>query len=108
MMFSLGTYAQQTTPKPEIPLTIVNHKVTCGDTTQIVNEIKKTFKEVPIGVGTYTDKFLLIIWKGLTNGNYTITLSNEQTNLSCIVLEGSDLKILDEKEKIVEKFSRLY
>jgi hypothetical protein len=93
MMFSMGTYAQ--TPN----ILFLNFQAACSETSYIVNELKNTHKERPIAVAQTKEKYLVIFWKSLTTNDFSVTISAEGKNTSCILLEGSDFELVDERGK---------
>ena len=92
-MFSMVTYAQ--TPR----VVYINMQVACSDTTHIVEELQKTHNERPVAVAQTREKYLVIFWKSLTSNDFSVTISAEGKNTSCILLEGNDYELVDEKGK---------
>ena len=94
MMFSTSLYAQ-TPPK----VAYFRYEVACTETSSLVDELKNTHKERPIAVAQTKEKYLVIFWKGLTTNDFSITISAEGKNVSCLLVEGIDFELVDEKGK---------
>lgn len=101
----MGTLKAQTTP-PIAPSAKFAYEVVCGRTDQIYKNLKEEHKEEPVVVGTSSDNFLFVLWASETGG-FSITISAEGRNVSCLLLEGKELNILN-KEFRLGKPTRLY
>ncbi len=79
---------------------MMRYEVACSDTTTVIKELKETFEEQPYVIGQVQPHgVLLIVWKGTKSDNFTITVTSEARNITCSLVEGSDLQLVNEKDK---------
>jgi hypothetical protein len=90
-MFSLAAQAQTTPKYIEVPFTLQ-----CTNTPDLINELQNNFKEVPTMVGV-AGELLMIIWKEVQSGSFSVTLSSKDGSMSCMVLTGTKLRNASDK-----------
>ena len=90
LFLSLNSFAQG------LPFSQTNVTVSCTTTQAVFDVLKKEFKESPVAVGK-VDNLIVIIWKNLTTDAFTVTITSDEKNTNCSVLEGQELKILQNK-----------
>lgn len=61
--------------------------------------LKEEYKEEPVAVGTTNENLLFVLWAS-REGGFTITISAEGKNVSCLLLEGKELNILNKELKL--------
>lgn len=92
MMFLMGSPTAQT-------ITKFSYEVACMETSYLFKGLKEEHKEVPFATGSVQDKVIVIFWQS-PSGGFTITVSTETPARSCVLVDGNNLKIIDNKEKI--------
>lgn len=86
-MFFLPAYAQN---EPE---EVLNIRLDCYNTKQILNDLQKTYKEVPIIIGRASDQAgsTMTFWMNTTEKTWTILAT--KSDITCIVGVGTDAEI---------------
>jgi hypothetical protein len=49
-------------------------------------------------VGMSSEKLIVTVWKGLTNDNFTITITNEH-DMTCALVEGKDMRPISKQTR---------
>lgn len=94
----MGTPKAQTTP-PTAPVTKLSYEVACTRTDFLYKGLKEEYKEEPVAVGTTNENLLFVLWAS-REGGFSITISAEGRNVSCLLLEGKELNILNKELKL--------
>ena len=105
MIFLMDTPKAQTTPQTA-PVTKLSYEVACTRTDFLHKGLKEEYKEEPVAVGTTNENLLFVLWAS-KDGGFSITISAEGRNVSCLLLEGKELNIL-RKEINLGKPTRLH
>lgn len=88
----MGTPNAQTMQQtPQV--TKAAYEVLCTTTEFLFKSLKEEYKEQPVAVGTTNDNLNIVLWASETGG-FTITISREGRNVSCLLVEGNQLNIL--------------
>lgn len=100
MIFLMGSATAQT-------ITKFSYEVACTETDFLFKGLKQEHKEVPFATGSVQNKVIVVFWKS-PSGGFTVTVSTETPSRSCVLLDGDNLKIIDDKEKISAKSTGLH
>lgn len=81
------TYAQNA------PEEVVNVQLECYNTMKVFNDLKKTYKEIPVILGKANDEAgsTMTLWISPTEKTWTIVATKDK--ISCIVGTGIDAEI---------------
>lgn len=60
--------------------------------------LREEYKEKPFAIGLTSDSFVVMMWSS-SEGNFSITITSEARNISCLVVDGKSLKILNEVKR---------
>lgn len=90
-MFSLTVQAQGNPKFVEVPFS-----VQCAETPEVIKQLQNKYKELPVMVGKAED-LLMIIWKEVQTGNFSITLSSLDGSMTCMLIAGTKLREVVEK-----------
>lgn len=90
-MFSLAVQAQTKPKYIELPFS-----VQCAETPEVIKELQTKHKEMPVMVGR-AEELLMIIWKEVQTGNFSITLSASDGSMTCMLVVGTKLREVIEK-----------
>lgn len=89
MMFWMGSVTAQT-------MTKFSYEVTCTETAYMFKGLKEEFNESPFATATVQDNIFLVFWKSPAGG-VTVTISSEQSKRSCVLVDGENFKLFDNK-----------
>ena len=101
----MGTPKAQTTP-PTAPVAKMSYEVACTRTDFLFKGLKEEYNEKPLVVGVTNDNLHFVLWASETGG-FTVTISAEGKNVSCLLVEGKEMNILN-KEFRLGKPTRLH
>lgn len=87
-----------TAQEKQSPVKTLSYEVQCIETSVLLNGLMNRVKERPIAFGVSSDKVIVMLWRGLTNDDFTITITSESKTSSCILVEGKGLKIIGDKD----------
>jgi hypothetical protein len=71
--------------------------ITCGDRNQIIEQLEKTFQEVPITRGLQGNNALYETWANTNKGTWTILLSRPD-GTACVMATGNHILINEDYE----------
>jgi len=96
MTFLMGSaIAQEKKPNPVVTR---SYEIQCIETEVLLSGLLNRIKERPVVIGTSSDKVIFMVWRGLTNDDFTVTITSENKKMSCVLVEGNNLKIIGDKD----------
>lgn len=91
-MFSLQAMATE-----DLTFIEVTNKMLCTDSASLIKSLQDTHKEYPHVVGVEMNGMLVIVWKHIQTNDFTVTVSSQKGDATCIVLAGQKLRIVNER-----------